>query len=1126
MNLTIPIYVESHQPPGQPAPLFVCRGLFIDGPVTQDRRLNRAINELVKRLKRRLHDLAREPRHEDFLAATFCPDLDDHCVDLAFDLRSGWQRLRLSLVTFRALDRRIAFSPALADVWFEIGGDESPRTCANRVYERYFRAREREEGDPSDLLSAIALRGRAWVTTVELSVNATAKKKPPPDRTLAALFGGEVADGATELENVGRALDWLFPDDLARAIGRDGEVEELTRLLTGRERRPILLVGPRQSGKTTVLHEYVYRIVAQRKSPFQTRQNVWLLSPQRLIAGMMYLGQWEQRLLAILKIVRKRDHVLYFDDLLGAYRAGVSRDSKLCVADVLKPYIERGEVRVVAEMTPEKWQVWRERDRGFADLFHVIAVNETDERATWRILISVVRGLEGRHRARFGIEALPTAIELVRRYVRDASFPGKAAAFLAHVAAKYPAADVTRETIHHEFAAKTGLGVSFADRRQKLPREKIVEALSREVIGQRQAIDAVADVVSIAKAQLNDPRRPLGSLLFVGPTGVGKTQLAKTLAAWLFGDAERLLRFDMNEFVSPGAAARLVGTFAEPEGLLTSAVRRQPFCVVLLDEIEKAHPDVLDLLLQVMGEGRLTDSLGRTTDFGNAIIVLTSNLGTREAGTAVGFRTETSSDAHHYVRAAQHFFRPEFFNRLDRVVPFDRLSQAEVRKIAELVIGGVFQREGLVRRKCVLEVDPLALDRIVEQGYHPTLGARALKREIERQLTQPVSRRLAALSPDTATVVSLYAARGGIVVQMQTLVEAQPEPHLAPDESGQIAAARYAKEHTGAEPTAASSGDGDARLHQERLRALGETLARAETRLAEHRPVGTIDPASIAAEHYHYFQAKSRADELRDDIARLTVELERPSRHGMPALAVDPVRRKHPAKRDQENQRHLLRELAAADDIHAYLHEAYGAAPRVDHQLGWQVEHLQLRAALLDLMSRFAGVTAGDAVMILSAQGSRQAFADKLSRWYLNAFDDALALGCRALPAEESLRALLVSGPHARAVASREQGTHLFCSRHANLLPVSVWVLPSASENATATVAEFCRRRDDWLRSLADGSGRIDDDPYPLAPVVRIYNTGGPTLDLRSGMSAPREPTTDDLCAFALAALSPADGAV
>jgi hypothetical protein len=575
---------------------------------------------------------------------------------------------------------------------------------------------------------------------------------------------------------------------------------------------------------------------------------------------------------------------------------------------------------------------------------------------------------------------------------------------------------------------------------------------------------------------------------------VGKTPLAKTLAAYLFGDAERLLRFDMNEFVAPGAAARLVGTFADPEGVLTSAVRRQPFCVVLLDEIEKAHPDVLDLLLQVMGEGRLTDALGRTTDFGNAIVILTSNLGTREAGTAVGFRSGASSDAPHYLRAAERFFRPEFFNRLDRIVPFDRLSRDEVRQIAELVIHGVFQRQGLVRRKCVLQVEPQALDRVVERGYHPELGARALKREIERQLTQPVSLRLAATPPDAATVISLYPARAGIAVEVQTLVEAQP-----------------ASTRRRVPPN-----DDDPEPCRRRLQAIQATLARVQTRLAAHRPGGSIEPGKMALEHYHYFLAKEQAGQLREGVERLADAVDRPvrGRHSPPAIS--PVRRKTLAHWEP-NERPLLREMAAVDDIHTYLREAFGTAPRFGHQLAHQVEQLEYDAALLEAMSRFDDTTAGDAVVLISAQGQRQTFADEMLRRYLALFGEGLALDCRPLEVEEPMKALVVSGPHALAMASLEEGTHLFCPPHANLVPVPVWTLAAACND----VAEFSHRRREWLRALADGSGRVEDDPYPLPPVVRIYNADGPTFDLRSGLSAPGNPTPDDLRTFLLATLPP-----
>src|SRR5262249_48367269 len=301
-------------------------------------------------------------------------------------------------------------------------------------------------------------------------------------------------------------------------------------------------------------------------------------------------------------------------------------------------------------------------------------------------------------------DLLPTVVNIERRYVRYAAFPGKAAAFLHKLAVKYRTSKITRKNALEEFHAKSGMAVSFLDGQTKLERASVIDALGKEVVGQDTALEAAADVVCIAKARLNDPDRPLASFLFLGPTGVGKTQCAKSLAAYLFSSEDKIIRFDMNEFISPTSASRLVGTFDYPEGLLTSAVQRQPFSVVLLDEIEKAHKDVFDLLLQVMGDGRLTDALGRTVDFTNTILIMTSNLGVREASTHLGFRQNESSEASVYIQAAEKFFKPEFFNRLDRIIPFERLRREDVQKIALRLIRDVFARDGLMRRKCILQV--------------------------------------------------------------------------------------------------------------------------------------------------------------------------------------------------------------------------------------------------------------------------------------------------------------------------------------------------------------------------------------------------------------------------------------
>ena len=287
---------------------------------------------------------------------------------------------------------------------------------------------------------------------------------------------------------------------------------------------------------------------------------------------MSHVGQWENRLLAIIKEVKQRKHILYFDDLMGLMHAGITCQSSLTVAQVLGPYIERREFRMLAEITPQSLRILRERNRTFADQFHVLPIREPTEHQNLGILIQAMRHLEGQRGCRFQVDALPAVIDLQRRYAKHLAFPGKAAGFLEQLSVKNRDTEISRETVIREFQLKSGLSISFVDDRKKLARKDIVASIHEEVIGQEDAVNAMADAVCIAKARLNDPDRPLGTFLFLGPTGVGKTQCAKSLATYLFGSTDRLVRFDMNEYVSSSSVQRLSGTFGDPKGLLASAV--------------------------------------------------------------------------------------------------------------------------------------------------------------------------------------------------------------------------------------------------------------------------------------------------------------------------------------------------------------------------------------------------------------------------------------------------------------------------------------------------------------------------------------------------------------------------
>ena len=362
MIFRVPIYVAA-----ETGGTFAARPLFFPEPSRSDANLNRLVSKLARDISKSIETAGKDSRHEMLSRWTFAPALMQHRLSLEIELRRQKAKVKYLFVAFRHLGKRLAFTPAVPGLWFDVGRNSDLKTRARDVLTDYWRAREREDEEVRP--ESQSLPGKAWVQTLELSASPPVLPPKPPKFKFLSLGGDSPPDGALELHRVGRCLDWLYPDGLDRALLRDAEVEELVTLLAARDRRPVLVVGPRQAGKTTILHEVVHRRVAVRKSPFVNRECVWLVSPQRLISGMSYVGQWEARLLAILKHAKKKEHVLYFDDLVGLFLAGISASSTLSAAQVMKPYLERRDIRVVGEITPEGLRVLQERDRSFADLF-------------------------------------------------------------------------------------------------------------------------------------------------------------------------------------------------------------------------------------------------------------------------------------------------------------------------------------------------------------------------------------------------------------------------------------------------------------------------------------------------------------------------------------------------------------------------------------------------------------------------------------------------------------------------------------------------------------------------------------------------------------------------------------
>ena len=1083
MNLRIPIYVEEQKPQAselQHVRPVSLRPLFFPQPVEQDVNLQRATARLANELRRELGRLARFARHEELAAFSFYPPLDETILEFTIELRKKSFSVRHLFVVLSAFDRRFAWTPNVPEVWVEVSRGETVRDRVQEALTEHYRLLERRFGAELIAPDANSVHGKAWITSIEVSIDIPSLHTPIVETVFAALGEVQEVHGANELTRVGRSLNSLYPDDLEHAINREAEVNELTALLSASDQRPILVIGKRLVGKTAVIHEFVRRRMDRRRKSETTMHvasiadlagDVWLVSPQRLISGMSFLGQWEGRLLAILKESQRKHHTLYLDDLIGLFYSGRTSSSNLSVAHVLKPYLERREVRVLAECTPEALRVLQELDRGFADLFQIVRIEEPNEERNLHTLLGTRRALERQHDTRFHADVLPTVIDLTRRYVADAAFPGKAARLLQSLAAKHKISEVTRAEALEEFSARSGLSVSFLDDRSQLDYARVIEVLGREVIGQEEAVTTCADAVTIAKARLNDSVRPIASFLFLGPTGVGKTQCAKALANYLFGDRERLIRFDMNEFASYYSVARLTGTFDAPEGLLTSAVRRSPFAVLLFDEIEKAHPAVFDLLLGVMGDGRLTDARGQLVDFSNTIIILTSNLGAREAASDLGFRQTNRSEASVYRLAAEKFFKPEFFNRLSRVVPFERLSREDVQRIANLLIEDVFKREGLVRRGVKLVVDTGALNLLVEAGYHPQLGARALKRTLERQVTAPIAARLSATEPDQPLIIFLKDEQGSIRVDVCTLQVVE----------------------TGA------GGIGKASDTAEFLDRIEDVLIRVEDLANRLYPVGEIligDSQSAMAQmqQIHLRQQTRRVSRMLDRADERRVKQDRSrSAASRSRRTTDKGYKRQLARADNvaldnnlfaHNLQQLLADLSARS-------EPFG--DRIDDYLLDLLNETTLLNALSTIVNG-SSHSPQTLIRVASFDTMGRAACLQLRDLYRNLFEKEF--NCKVLKADNEITGahshvatLLLEGPLAALLAPLEAGTHLFVSDSQTYEPVVVTV------------------------------GSADERVETLPPVVRIYSEPAATLDLRTQLLSIGKIGSAELRAFVLAAL-------
>jgi ATP-dependent Clp protease ATP-binding subunit ClpC len=598
-------------------------------------------------------------------------------------------------------------------------------------------------------------------------------------------------------------------------IGRDREIERVMQVLSRRTKNNPVLIGEPGVGKTAIVEGLSQRIVNNDVPETLNGKQLYTLDLGALVAGSRYRGDFEERLKKVLKEIRTRgDIILFIDELHTLVGAGAA-EGAIDAASILKPMLARGELQTIGATTLDEYRKHLEKDAALERRFQPIKVEEPTLSHTIEILKGLRDRYEAHHQVTITDQALVAAANLADRYISDRYLPDKAIDLIDEAGSRLrirrmstpsdfkaiedeigtvrqekeaaieaqrfdeakllnekekelserkaekeaelrSAGDnlfdvVDEEVIAEVLANWTGIPVTQLTEEETAKLLRMEEELHKRVIGQEDAIKALSRAIRRTRAGLKDPKRPSGSFIFLGPTGVGKTELAKALAEFLFGDESALIQLDMSEYMEKHTVSRLVGSPPgyvgyEEGGQLTEAVRRKPFSVVLFDEIEKAHPDVFNTLLQILEDGRLTDSQGRTVDFKNTVLIMTSNLGTADLRKAsVGFAKTTEAVTYERMKekvaeALKQHFRPEFLNRIDETIVFHELTKEEVTQIVDLMIRRV--QEQLEGQGLGFELTPSAKLLLAEKGYDPTLGARPLRRAIQQLVEDPLSERI------------------------------------------------------------------------------------------------------------------------------------------------------------------------------------------------------------------------------------------------------------------------------------------------------------------------------------------------------------------------------------------------
>ncbi len=538
--------------------------------------------------------------------------------------------------------------------------------------------------------------------------------------------------------------------------GRMTELEQLKRILIGNFNKNVLIVGPSGVGKSALVWEMV-----RCKQEHQIDKQFWETTASVLIKELTGQTGWENNLNEFCRELNRRGDFLFVRNFLELFEVGQYEGNSLSIGGYLKEFVARGEVNIISECTNEEFAHIELHHPNIAQLFQTIRLQTKDEEAEKMIAFRIDSLVQNKN---ISIEtsAVTETVLLNKRFTPYSGFPGKPIRFLESIILnrneqKQPY-KINRSKVIRHFCEETGMPQFIVDPEINIDLQEIRSHFSGNVFGQEPAVDSVVDMIAKVKTAMSSPGKPIASMLFVGPTGVGKTEMAKVMAEFMFGSRDQMIRFDMSEYGHQYAVSRLTGESYYSEGLLTSAALRDPFSVILFDEIEKAHASFYDLLLQLLGEGRLTDSRGRLVNFCSTIIIMTSNIGaqnlqTDRIGWQKGVDTQAVND--HFLSAVQKHFRPELFNRIDKIVAFEPLSQATVQHVVSREINLFKKREGLAERNLEIKMDDELLKYLAQKGYDPKYGARQLQRCIRNELIIPLATKINTYNFDDHLVIDI-----------------------------------------------------------------------------------------------------------------------------------------------------------------------------------------------------------------------------------------------------------------------------------------------------------------------------------------------------------------------------------